>query len=200
MRSKLVNHRPEEAAIEGEKTMLKVLGLVLAAGSLVIFTACGGATAPNANQGNKGPNQNSNTPVQRASDEKASTNANTNTTPTSAPSPAETAPMTATVKNVGLTWKDGVSGTLVTTIKVGGTVTWTKAGNHTLARVAASADNGCGELEDSFNDEFENGNTVTKTFTKAGTFGYECGIHGGKPNCKTPPTSTGMAGVIKVVP
>jgi plastocyanin len=45
----------------------------------------------------------------------------------------------------------------------------------------------------------DEGDSVTRTFTTAGTFGYICGVHKGKPNCKTPP-GTGMSGVIKVVP
>jgi plastocyanin len=188
-----------EAAIEGGKTMLKVLGLVLAGGLLVSFTACGGATAPNANQSNKGPNQNqnNNTKSEKTSNDNVNTTPPTNTSP-----PAQTAPMTATVKNDDLAWKDDASGTPVTTIKVGGTITWTiTSDTHSIKRVAPSAASGCDALESTFDSgNLNEGQSVSKTFTKAGTFGYRCGIHGGTPNCKTPPGSGLMPGVIKVVP
>ncbi len=144
------------------------------------------------------PAKNTNVPATGAA------NTNQPAAPTSAPAasaPASTAPTTATVKTAaGNKWKDDASGTAVTTIKVGGTVTFTNTGgNHSLARVAGSADNGCGNLEDSFDSDLDDGASVTRTFTKEGTFGYICGVHKGKPNCKTPP-GTGMSGVIKVVP
>jgi hypothetical protein len=109
------------------------------------------------------------------------------------------------VKGSNFKWQDGVSGTPVTTIKVGETVTWKIAGGtHRLERVAPSAENGCEELDASFDsDDLSSGQTVSRTFTKVGTFGYHCGIHGGNPNCKTPPGNTtppNMPGVIKVVP
>ena len=71
--------------------MLKILGLVLAAG-LLFITSCGGDQSQNQN---KGLNNNQ---TQRESGNAALTNANA----TPAPSPAQTAPMTATVKNAGL--------------------------------------------------------------------------------------------------
>jgi plastocyanin len=180
--------------------MLKVLGLVLTGGLLLSFTACSGDQATNMNQ-NKSPNQNqaNNTKREKTSNDIAPANANTPPTNTSA------APMTATVKNEGTEqWKDDASGTPVTTIKVGGTVTWTITSEvHSIKRVAPSPANGCDELESTFDSgNLTAGKSVSKTFTKAGTFGYKCGIHGGVPNCKTPPgdPDSGMPGVIKVVP
>ena len=160
---------------------MKALGLVLTMALLVGITSCNPAQS----------NQNNATPT-------------VSTTPTPAsPSPtAAASPATATVKGSNFKWQDDVSGTPVTTIKVGGTVTWTiTGGTHQLERVAASAANGCDELDDSFNStNLTSGQSVTRTFTKVGTFGYHCGIHGGTPNCKTPPGSGAMPGVIKVVP
>jgi len=106
------------------------------------------------------------------------------------------------VKGSNFQWRDDVSGTPVTTIKVGGTITWTiTGGTHQLERVAASAANGCDELEAAFDSgNLTSGQTVTRTFTKVGTFGYHCGIHLGDPNCKAPPGTGRMPGVIKVVP
>ena len=120
-------------------------------------------------------------------------------TPTSKP----TAPMTASVKASNFKWQDDASGTPVTTIKVGGTVTWTNTeGNHSLERVAGSPDNGCDNLDDTFNSDLNEGQPVSRTFTKVGTFGYHCGIHKGTPSCKNPPGGAPgrMPGVIKVVP
>jgi plastocyanin len=146
------------------------------------------------------------------------TNGNANATPTvpsptaTAASPAPTAaspspagPTTASVKGSNFDWKDDASGTAITTIKVGGTVTWTiTQGTHRLERVAGNPTNGCDNLDASFNSgNLSSGQTVTRTFTKAGIFGYHCGIHQGVPNCKTPPGKTGdgtMPGVIKVEP
>jgi len=142
------------------------------------------------------------------------TNAPTSTTtatatPTSAPSvpsatPSASAPTTANVKNVGLKWQDEASGTPVTTIKVGGKVTWTTTAGppHSLERVAGTAENGCGDLDASFNTpgHIAPGTPVTRTFDKVGVYGYHCGVHLGTPNCKTPPGTGQMPGVIKVVP
>lgn len=144
----------------------------------------------------------------------APTNAPTSTTsatatPTSAPStpsatPSPSAPTTANVKNDGIRWKDEASGTPVTTIKVGGTVTWTTTPGppHSLRRDAGTADNGCDNLDASFDTpgNISPGTPVTRTFDKVGTYGYHCGVHLGTPNCKTPPGSGAMPGVIKVVP
>jgi plastocyanin len=118
------------------------------------------------------------------------------------PSPTVTPPATATVKASNFKWQDDVSGTPVTTIKVGGTITWTiTGGTHQLERVASSAANGCDELDASFDsNNLTSGQTVSRTFTKVGTFGYRCGIHLGEPNCNTPPGSGRMPGIIKVVP
>ena len=164
---------------------MKALGLVFTTALLLAISSC-------TNQGN----QNTATPTPTAS-----------TTPTTAP-PSPTAavspsgPATATVKGSNFKWQDDVSGTPVTTIKVGGTITWTiTGGTHQLERVAASAANGCDELEASFDSgNLTSGQTVTRTFTKVGTFGYHCGIHLGDPNCKAPPGTGRMPGVIKVVP
>ena len=118
------------------------------------------------------------------------------------PTPTSTAPATATVKGSNFKWQDDASGTPVTTIKVGGTITWTvTGGTHKLERVAGTAANGCDQLDASFDsNNLTSGQSVTRTFTKVGTFGYHCGIHLGDPNCKTPPGSGAMPGVIKVVP
>ena len=130
-------------------------------------------------------------------------------TPTSAPtaapaSPSPTAPTTANVKNNGIKWQDEASGTPVTTIKVGGKVTWTTNGAipHSLKRVAGSAENGCGDLDATFNTpgNLTPGTPVTRTFDKVGVYGYQCGVHLGTPNCKTPPGTGQMPGVINVVP
>jgi hypothetical protein len=123
----------------------------------------------------------------------------TTPTPPTTPSPA---PSPASVKGTGppnVKWTDSASGTNVTTIKVGGTVTWTAVGTHKLAHDPATADNGCDELDASF-DSTPIVQPVSRTFNKAGTFGYHCGIHGGTPNCKNPADSKGMSAVIKVVP
>lgn len=121
-------------------------------------------------------------------------------TPTPVTTPSPTGPTTASVKGTNFEWTDETSGSNVTTIKVGGTVTWTAVGNHKLARDAKSSDNGCDELEASFDTADRITQPVPRTFTKAGTFGYHCGVHGGTANCKNPAESEGMAAVIKVVP
>jgi len=175
--------------------MTKVLRLALTAGALLCYTSCG-ETSQNANQ-SQGLNQNQNlnrsqSNVAPGADAKIAS-----------PSPtAETASMTATVKNVNFSWKDDASGTPVTTIKVGGTVTWTMtSGTHSIGRVAPNPTNGCDELDVSFDSgPLTTGKSVTRTFDKPGTFGYHCGIHLGDPDCKTPPGTGRMPGVIKVVP
>ena len=165
---------------------MKALGLVLTTALLVGITSCN----PQGNQNTATP-----TPTTTATATPASPS------PTVAVSPS-TAPTTATVKGSNFKWQDDASGTPVTTIKVGGTVTWTvTGGTHQLERVAGSAANGCGELEASFDsNNLTSGQSVSRTFTKVGTFGYHCGIHQGTPNCTTPPGSGPMPGVIKVVP
>lgn len=171
--------------------MLKALGLVLTIGLLLGITSC----YPNGSQnGNATPSPSTSTPTPTSPSPVA--------TVPSSPTPTSTAPATATVKGSNFKWVDDVSGTPVTTIKVGGTITWTiTGGTHQLERVASSAANGCGELETSFDSgNLTSGQTVTRTFTKVGTFGYHCGIHLGDPNCKAPPGSGAMPGVIKVVP
>lgn len=127
------------------------------------------------------------------------------TTPTPTATPADST--TATVKASDFQWRDDASGTPVTTIKLGGKVTWTvvdKASEHQLERVNPSAENGCDQLDASFNSGvLSSGESVSRTFTKVGVFGYRCGIHRGKPNCKNPPGAASgheMPGVIKVVP
>lgn len=124
------------------------------------------------------------------------------TSPTVTPQATPQAPAPATVKGSNFKWQDDASGTPVTTIKVGGSITWTiTGGTHSLEAVAPTAANGCDEMEPSFDsDTMESGDSVTRTFNKVGTFGYKCGIHGGTPNCTTTPGSGRMPGVIKVVP
>lgn len=170
--------------------MLKVLGLVFTLGLLLCISSC--ATTTNTNNTNTITNINTNT-----------ANLNATVTPTispASPSPTVspvTAPTTATVKGSNFKWVDTASGTNVTTIKVGGTVTWTVTGNHSLERVPAA--NGCADLDASF-DSDRITQPVSRTFKTAGTFGYHCGVHGGTPNCTNPPASEGMAGIIIVVP
>lgn len=163
---------------------MNTLGLVLSTALLVGITSC------NPSQGN----QNNATPT--------ATTATPTPSPTAAVSPTSTTPTTATVKGSNFKWQDDASGTPVTTIKVGGTVTWTVTdGTHQLKRVAASAANGCNELDASFDsNNMTSGQSVSRTFTKVGTFGYQCGIHRGTPNCTSPPGSGPMPGVIKVEP
>jgi plastocyanin len=123
-------------------------------------------------------------------------------TPTATPTPTP-APTTATVKGGSNNkWTDDASGTSTTTIKVGGTVTWSSGGGtHSLEAEAKTAENGCDELDASNfdSDDFSGTATVTRSFKKVGTFGYHCGRHGGSANCKTG-AGVGMSGVIKVVP
>ena len=167
---------------------MKALGLVLTTALLLVITSCT-TTQPN---GNATPTPATPSPTATA----------TATVGTPSPTPTGTAPATASVKGSNFKWQDDASGTPVTTIKVGGTVTWTiTGGTHQLERVAGSAANGCDQLDASFDSgNLTSGQTVTRTFTKVGTFGYHCGIHLGDPNCKTPPGSGAMPGVIKVVP
>ncbi len=165
--------------------MLKVLGLVLTTVLLLGIASCASA------------DRTTNAPAAAPATATASSTPTATTAPTS-PTPSS-GPTTASVKGSNFKWVDDASGTRITTIKVGGTVTWTVTqGTHSLERVAASATNGCDELDDSFNADLDQ--PVTRTFTKAGTFGYHCGIHKGNPNCKTPGSSSGMSGIIKVVP
>jgi plastocyanin len=158
--------------------MLKPLGLALTTVLLLAFTSC---TQQSQRQSNVAPA--------------------VATTTSAAPTPIP-APATASVKGSNFKWQDNSSGTPVTTIKVGGTVTWTiTSGTHSLERMPPSAGNGCDELDASFDsDDLGSGRTVSRTFTKVGTFGYHCGIHLGNPNCKTPPGDGRMPGVIRVVP
>ena len=160
--------------------MLKLLGLALTTVLLLAFTSC---TQQSQRQSNVAP----------------AVATTTSPAPTTTPAPATAS---ASVKGSNFKWQDDSSGTPVTTIKVGGTVTWTiTGGTHSLERVAPSAGNGCDELDASFDsDDLGSGQTVSRTFTKVGTFGYHCGIHLGNPNCKTPPGDGRMPGVIKVVP
>jgi plastocyanin len=102
------------------------------------------------------------------------------------------APMTATVKSTGTCqWRDDVSTTPETTVKVGGTVSWQEAGcaNHTVIsnNVAPFS-----TLSPPLN---LSGLPQTRTFTTVGDFAYHCGIHGGDPTAKT-----GMWGIVHVVP
>lgn len=169
--------------------MLKALGLVLTSALLLAITSC---QPTNTNSTNASPSPSVSTP----------TPASPSPTVTATVSPSPGGPATASVKGANFKWTDDASGTPVTTIKVGGTVTWTiTGGTHQLERVAGNATNGCDNLEASFDSgNLTSGQTVTRTFTKVGTFGYHCGIHLGDPNCKTPPGTGSMPGVIKVVP
>jgi plastocyanin len=170
--------------------MLKALGLVLTLALVLGITSCQPAS-PN---GNATPTPSTSTPTPSTPTPTA--------TATSPPASPSTAPTTASVKGSNFKWTDDAGGTPVTTIKVGGTVTWTiTGGTHQLERVAGSPTNGCDNLPASFDSgNLTSGQTVTRTFTTAGTFGYHCGIHLGDPNCKTPPGSGPMPGIIKVVP
>jgi plastocyanin len=163
---------------------MKALGLILITALFVGISSC---NSPQGNQNNATPTPTTATPT---------------ASPTAAVSPTSTAPATATVKGANFKWQDDASGTPVTTIKVGGTVTWTvTGGTHQLERVAGSAANGCDELDASFDsNNLTSGQSVSRTLTKVGTFGYHCGIHKGTPNCTSPPGSGPMPGVIKVVP
>ena len=166
--------------------MLKALGLVLTIALLLLMiTSC--QQSGNANNATPSPSVSTPTP------------ASPSPTVTASVSPS---PATGSVKGSNFKWTDDASGTPVTTIKVGGSVTWTiTGGTHRLERVAGTAANGCDNLEASFDSgNLTSGQTVTRTFTKVGTFGYHCGIHLGDPNCKTPPGTGAMPGVIKVVP
>ena len=169
---------------------MKALGLVLTMALLLGITSCT----------TTGPSNNTNATPSATTPRPASPSPTVATSPS--PSPTSTAPATASVKGSNFQWRDDASGTPVTTIRVGGSVTWTITnGTHQLERVAPSAANGCDELEAAFDsNNMTSGQTVTRTFTKAGTFGYRCGIHLGEPNCKTPPGGGRMPGVIKVVP
>jgi hypothetical protein len=165
---------------------MKALGLVLTTALLLAITSC---TTTGPSNGNASPSPLATTPRPASP------------SPTVATSPSPTPPP-ATVKGSNFQWRDDASGTPVTTIKVGGSITWTiTGGTHQLERVAPTAANGCDELDASFDSgNLTSGQTVTRTFTKVGTFGYHCGIHLGDPNCKTPPGTGRMPGVIKVVP
>lgn len=170
--------------------MLKTLGLALTIVLLLSYTSC---TQPTPGPTNASPTATA-TPTTTAT-----ATATATATPTAPPSPG---PATASVKGSNFKWQDDASGTPVTTVRVGGSVTWTIVnGTHKLERVAASAANGCAELDASFDSgNLTQNQTVTRTFNKAGTYGYRCGIHGGTPNCNTPPGTDTMPGVIKVVP
>ena len=163
---------------------MKALGLVLTTALLVGITSC---NPPQGNQNNATPTATTATPTPASP------------SPTAGVSPS---PSTATVKGSNFKWQDDASGTPVTTIKVGGTITWTiTGGTHQLERVAGSTANGCDELDASFDsNNLTSGQSISRTFNKVGTFGYHCGIHQGTPNCKTPPGSGPMPGVINVVP
>ena len=172
--------------------MLKTLGLVLTM-ALLFGTSCAPST---------GPSNASPTPTATATTSPTATATTTPTATATATPTISPAPTTASVTGANFRWRDDASGTPVTTIKVGGTVTWTvTGGTHKLERVTASPANGCAELDASFDSEnLTSGQSVKRTFNKAGTFGYRCGIHGGTPNCNTPPGTDSMPGVIKVVP
>lgn len=173
--------------------MVKVLRLALVTVLLLAYTSC---TEQGPGQGNVAPTPATTTPTPPIT----ATATPTPATPTTTPTP--TAPTTAAVKGSNFKWTDDVSGTPVTTIKVGGTVTWTIVnGTHKLEAGAPSPANGCDQQDASFDSQnLSAGQSVSRTFTKAGTFGYLCGIHGGTPNCKNPPGSGTMPAVIKVVP
>ena len=167
--------------------MLRAFGL-----SITTALLLGACTTGNQNNG---PSNATSSPTATAATSPAPT-----VTATAAPSsPTPSAPTTAAVKGTNFVWTDSVSGKNVTTIKVGGTITFTAVGNHKLAHDTSSVGNGCGNLDASF-DSPQITQPITRTFNTVGTFGYHCGVHGGKPNCNSPADSDDMAGVIKVVP
>jgi plastocyanin len=168
--------------------MLRVFGLLVITALLLGVSACTTTNQNNASNATSSPTAT------------AATSASPTATATAAPgSPSPSAPTTAAVKGTNFVWTDSVSGKNVTTIKVGGTITFTAVGNHKLAHDTSSVGNGCGNLDASF-DSPQITQPITRTFNTVGTFGYHCGVHGGKPNCNSPADSDDMAGVIKVVP
>lgn len=181
--------------------MLKVLGLTLTVVMLLVTSSCsnGGTNTPTPSGS---PLAASSSPTASASPAASTLVATASPAASPAASAVAAAPSTATVKISNFKFQDDASGTPVTTIKVGGTVTWTVTqGVHSLEGVAGSAANGCGNLESSFDsDNLTSGKSVSRTFNTVGTFGYHCGIHRGDPNCKTPPGTGRMPAVIKVVP
>ena len=174
--------------------MLRVLGLLVTTVLLLSISACSSGSQTN------GPTNapSSTTASVAATASPTATASATAAVAPGSPSPGG-APTTAAVKGTNFKWTDSASGTNVTTIKVGGTVTFTAVGNHKLAHDTSSVGNGCGDLDASF-DSTPITQPITRTFTKVGTFGYHCGVHGGTPNCNNPSDSDGMAAVIKVVP
>lgn len=166
--------------------MLRVLGVVLTIGLFLCISSC-------TSTGPTGPNTNATPGISP----RPTVTATATPTATASPTAPSTAPTTASVKGSNFKWVDDASGTNVTTVKVGGTVTWTVTGTHKLEHVPAA--NGCTALDTSF-DSPNITQPVSRTFNTAGTFGYHCGIHGGTPNCTNPSASQGMAGIIKVVP
>jgi plastocyanin len=174
--------------------MLRALGSLVTTALLLGISGC-----TTGSQTNSPTNANSSpsATITATASPTATASATTTVAPGS-PSPGG-APTTAAVKGTNFKWTDSVSGTNVTTIKVGGTVTFTAQGNHKLAHDTSSVGNGCGDLEASF-DSTPITQPITRTFNKVGTFGYHCGVHGGTPNCNSPSDSDGMAAVIKVVP
>lgn len=174
--------------------MRKTCGLLLTTALLLGVTSCTTGT----NNSNTTPTPGNANVTPTTSVTPTVTTASPTPTPTS-PSPS-TVPTTATVKGSNFKWTDDASGTPVTTIKVGGSVTWTIVqGRHRLEGVASA--NGCQQPDASFNSgDLTNGQSVTRTFPSAGTFGYRCGIHGGTPNCNNPSAGDEMWGIIKVVP
>ena len=172
--------------------MLRVFGLVVITALLLGVSACTTGNQNNGSSATSSPTATTATSVSPAPTVTA--------TATAAPgSPSPSAPATAAVKGTNFVWTDSVSGKNVTTIKVGGTITFTAVGNHKLAHDTSSVGNGCGDLDASF-DSPPITQPITRTFNTVGTFGYHCGVHGGKPNCNSPADSDDMAGVIKVVP
>lgn len=177
--------------------MRKVLGLAMTTVLLLAYTSC---TDTSQKQINATPTASTATPTPATT-----TPTPAGPTPTTTATPTTTVPTTATVKGSNFKWQDDVSGTPVTTIKVGGTVTWTivspGGGRHRLRGAAPSPANGCDQQDASFDSgDLTAGQSASRTFTKVGTFGYLCGIHGGTPKCNTPPGDGTMPGVIKVVP
>ena len=175
--------------------MLRVLGSLVTTALLLGISACTTGTQTN----NSPTNANSSpTATITATASPTATATATTTVAPGSPSPGG-APTTAAVKGTNFKWTDSVSNTNVTTIKVGGTITFSAVGHHKLAHDTSSVGNGCGDLEASF-DSTDINQPVTRTFNKVGTFGYHCGVHGGTPNCNSPSDSDGMAAVVKVVP
>jgi plastocyanin len=88
-------------------------------------------------------------------------------------------------------FKDEASGTSETTIAVGDSVKWSAPDDDhsVVSDNVAPFDT----LSPPLNNDIDQGDSYTHTFSSPGTFGYHCGIHGGDPTDETP-----MYGIIRV--